>query len=262
MSSFDIALSRLWPDSDRRIPGLRAGMIASAEEVFGRFGIDTPLLIAHVMAQLSHECGAGRDVVENLNYTAARMMQVWPSRFRTLAAAAPYAHDPRALANEVYNGRMGNRSGSDDGWTYRGRGAAQTTGRDGYARLAALTGLDLVGDPDLLLAPRYFLLCGVADFIACGCLAYARADDVVGVTRRLNGGTIGLAERRAWLETWKAALGDGPVVIAAPPLVPDLPPSHAEPPMPPPTQLPGAALPVASRWMQLVAALTAALRRT
>jgi len=250
MNQFGSVLVRLWPDGDRNIPGLTAGMIASAPEVFARFGIDTPLLVAHVMAQISHECGAGRDVVENLNYTAARMMQVWPSRFRTAASAAPYAHDPRALANKVYNGRMGNAPGSDDGWNFRGRGAAQTTGREGYARLAKATGLDLVRQPDLVNDPRYFLLCGVADFIACGCLPFARADDVVGVTRRLNGGTVGLAQRKAWLARWKAALGDAPIVLPSPPLAPEL-PSSAPASAPPP-----------SRVRHFIAALAAAFKRS
>jgi len=245
-------LRRLWPRGDCRVAGLIAGTAAASEAVFARYGIDTPLLAAHVMAQLSHECGAGRDVVENLNYTAVRMMQVWPTRFPSLASAQPYAHDPRALANKVYNGRMGNVPGSDDGWTYRGRGAAQTTGRDGYARLAAATGLDLVGHPELLLDPNHFLLCGVADFVACGCLPYARADDIVGVTRRLNGGVIGLAQRRVWLATWKAALAAAPEVIASPPLAPNL-----------PTQpLPPAATAPPSRFARVMAALVAALRRS
>ncbi|MBI5130275.1 MAG: glycoside hydrolase family 19 protein [Rhodopseudomonas palustris] len=250
MNQFGSVLVRLWPDGDRNIPGLTAGMIASAPQVFARFGIDTPLLVAHVMAQISHECGAGRDVVENLNYTAARMMQVWPSRFRTPASAAPYAHAPRALANKAHNGRMGNAPGSDDGWNFRGRGAAQTTGREGYARLARATGLDLVRQPDLVNDPRYFLLCGVADFIACGCLPFARADDVVGVTRRLNGGTIGLAQRKAWLARWKAALGDAPIVAASPPLAPEL-PASAPASAPPP-----------SRVRHFIAALAAAFKRS
>jgi putative chitinase len=247
-------LRRLWPRGDRRVAGLIAGTAAASESVFVRFGIATPTLAAHVMAQLSHECGAGQEVVENLDYTAARMMQVWPSRFPTLASAAPYAHDPRALANKVYNGRMGNRAGSDDGWSYRGRGAAQTTGREGYARLAALTGLDLVNDPDLLIDPRHFLLCGVADFVACGCLPFAQVDDIVGVTRRLNGGTIGLAERKAWLASWKAALAEAPVVIAPPQPSPprtEVPPQSQTQPSPPP-----------SRWSQIVAVLRAAFRRS
>src|SRR3954469_4014232 len=213
--AFINTLYNLWPNGDEKIPGLRDGMAASAQAVFQKYGIESPLLVAHVMAQISHECGAGHDVVENLNYTAGRMMQVWPSRFPTMASAQPYAGNPRALANKVYNGRMGNAAGSDDGWKFRGRGAAQTTGREGYARLANATGLDLLNHPDLVNDPQHFLQCGVADFVLCGCLPFAKADDVVNVTRRLNGGTVGLAQRQQWLAKWKAALGSGPVGFAA-----------------------------------------------
>jgi putative chitinase len=228
-SSFGEALSRLWPNGDARIPGLRAGIVAAAPQVFARYGIATPLLAAHVMAQISHECGAGHEVVENLNYTAARMMQVWPSRFPTLAAAAPYAGNPRALADKVYNGRMGNAAGSDDGWNFRGRGASQTTGREGYARLAKATGLDLLSHPDLVNDPAHFLECGVADFVLCGCLPFAKADDVLNVTRRLNGGTVGLAQRQAWLAKWKTALRSTPLDLAPAPQVARPAPDAAKP---------------------------------
>ncbi|MBC7579845.1 MAG: glycoside hydrolase family 19 protein [Tardiphaga sp.] len=220
---FGDALTRLWPTGDQKVPRLRAGLVASAPAVFAKYNISSPLVLAHLMAQISHECGAGRDVVENLNYSAGRMMQVWPSRFPTMASAEPWAHDPRALANKVYNGRMGNRAGSDDGWNFRGRGASQTTGRDGYQRVRQATGLDVVSHPDYLIDPRYFLECGVFDFVHCGCLPFAEADDILNVTRRLNGGTIGLAERKAWLAKWKAALGDAPLELASPPLAPDSP---------------------------------------
>ncbi len=158
-------LRRLWPQGDSRVPGLLPGMVQSSEAVFARYGITTPLLAAHVMAQISHECGAGRDVVENMNYSAGRMMQVWPSRFPTMASAQPYAGNPRALANKVYNGRMGNAVGSDDGWNFRGRGGSQTTGREGYERVKKATGIDVVSHPDYLIDPRYFLTCAVSDFI-------------------------------------------------------------------------------------------------
>ncbi|MEH6951025.1 glycoside hydrolase family 19 protein [Nitrobacter sp. NHB1] len=206
MPDFEAALRRLWPRGNSSIAGLIEGMTATAPAVFDKHGIAAPLLIAHVMAQISHECGAGTAVIENLNYSAIRMTQVWPSRFSTAASAAPYAHNPRALANKVYNGRMGNRPGSDDGWNFRGRGAVQTTGREGYARLAAATGLDVVREPGLVNDPRYFLECGVADFVNCGCLTFARKDDLRGVTKRLNGGFVGLPQRKAWLSKWKAAL--------------------------------------------------------
>jgi putative chitinase len=230
--TFTSALNRLWPNGDQKVPGLRAGIAKSAPEVFKRYGINSPLLLAHLMAQISHECGAGHDVVENLNYTAERMMKVWPSRFPTLASAAPYAGNPRELANKVYNGRMGNRPGSDDGWNFRGRGGSQTTGREGYERVAKQAGVDVVNNPDLLIAPDTFLLCAVSDFINCGCLPYAKSDDVVMVTKRLNGGAIGLDERKVWLSKWKAAnvappLASGPVPA---PVVPQ--PSPAKPAAP------------------------------
>lgn len=219
--AFIDTLYNLWPNGDQKVPGLRDGIANSAQAIFAEYGITTPLLIAHVMAQISHECGAGHDVIENMNYTAGRMMQVWPSRFPTMASAQPFAGNPRALANKVYNGRMGNRPNSDDGWTFRGRGAAQTTGREGYARLAKATGLDLVNHPDRVNDPGCFLECGVADFVLCGCLPFAQADDVVNVTRRLNGGTVGLSQRQMWLAKWKAALGTAPIELApAPPAKP------------------------------------------
>lgn len=250
-SSFGDVLLRLWPNGDRKIAGLRAGMIETAGDVFQRYGITTPLLVAHVMAQISHECGAGHDVVENLNYTAGRMMQVWPSRFSTMAMASPYAGNPRALANKVYNGRMGNAPGSDDGWKFRGRGAAQTTGREGYARLAKATGLDLVNHPDLVNDPARFLECGVADFVLCGCLPFAGADDVLNVTRRLNGGTVGLAQRQVWLAKWKAALESRPVVFAPAPKAPQPGPASPVPPaVAPPSML-----------ARFIAVLIAAFRR-
>jgi putative chitinase len=257
-SSFGEALTRLWPDGDRKVSGLRAGIVATAPAVFARYGITTPLLVAHVMAQISHECGAGHDVVENLNYTASRMMQVWPARFPTTASAVPYAHNPRALANKVYNGRMGNAPNSDDGWNFRGRGAAQTTGREGYERLAIATGLDVVNRPELVIDPAHFLLCGVADFANCGCLPFARADDILGATRRLNGGTVGLAERKAWLAKWKAALGTAPMVFAAPHAA-----SPARPPLPAPSRRDPAppVTPAPSPLARFIAAIAAVFKR-
>ena len=163
----ETSLRRLWPQGDSRVPGLIAGIARSSRDVFAHYNIGTPQLVAHAMAQISHECGAGRDVVENMNYTSNRMMQVWPSRFPTLATAQPYAGNPRALANKVYNGRMGNRIGSDDGWNFRGRGGAQTTGREGYQRVKKATGLDVIACPDLLIDPAHFLDCAISDFINC-----------------------------------------------------------------------------------------------
>lgn len=149
--------------------------------------------------------GAGNDVVENLNYSAQGLMNTWPARFDAAKAAA-FAHNQQKIANEVYNGRMGNRPGTDDGWNFRGRDGSQVTGREGYSRLRQKVGLDLTNEPDLVNDPEHFLECAVADFIICGCLPFAAQDDVSGVTYHLNGGHIGLSARIAWLARWKAAL--------------------------------------------------------
>jgi putative chitinase len=203
--AFINALYNLWPNGDERVPGLRDGIAASAPAVFAKYGINSPLLLAHVMAQISHECGAGHEVIENLNYSATRIRQVWPGRFSSISAAEPYAFNPQKLANKVYNGRMGNKTGSDDGWNFRGRGGSQTTGREGYERVAKQTGLDVVNHPEILIDPAHFLECAVSDFVNCGCLPFAAADNLTGVTKALNGGLIGLPERKAWLNRWKAA---------------------------------------------------------
>ncbi|MBN9007229.1 MAG: peptidoglycan-binding protein [Rhizobiales bacterium] len=212
-ATFGDALMRLWPHGDAKIPGLRAAMIAQMPDIAARYGFDTPDVIAIFMGQISLECGAGLEVVENLNYTARRMMAVWPSRFPTLASAAPYANNPQKLANKVYNGRMGNRVGTDDGFTYRGRGATQTTGREAYGHLAEATGLDLLSNPDLVNDPAHFLESAAIDFIKCGCLPFAKRGDIEGTTHHLNGGLIGLSDRKAWTAKWRSALA----VVLAPP---------------------------------------------
>jgi putative chitinase len=210
--AFINTLYNLWPNGDERIPGLRDAMAKSAVTVFPKYGITSNLLIAHVMAQGSLECGAGDEVEENGNYSAQRMMQVWPSRFPTIASALPYAHNPRALFNKTYNGRMGNALNSNDGFNKRGRGFSQPTGNDGYNALQAFlarngTQVDLKNHPELVNEPTLFLECGVADFILCGCLPWAQTDNITQVTKHLNGGFTGLADRIAWLRKWKAALG-------------------------------------------------------
>ncbi len=166
---------------------------------------DRPLRLAHFLAQVCHETGGLRILVENLNYSAKRLTEVWPSRFPTLSAAAAFANNPRALANKVYGGRMGNVD-PDDGWTYRGRGLLQITGRDHYAQNGRALGIPLEAHPDLALAPEHALAIALETWRAKGCDAPADADDIVAVTRRINGGLIGLEDRRAWLRKAKAAL--------------------------------------------------------
>src|SRR5699024_8866626 len=108
---------------------------------------------AYMLATAYHETGLNMSPnEEDLFYTtAARIRAVWPSRFSSVDAAKPYVRNPKMLANKVYNGRMGNRTGSNDGWMYRGRGQVHITGRDNYAKASRVVGADLVSNPDLAL---------------------------------------------------------------------------------------------------------------
>src|SRR5690348_9622634 len=214
MPKFANALMRLWPHGDSVVPGLRAGTIATAPAVFAKYHAASDLVIAHAMAQFSEECGCGTEMMENMNYSAARLLQVFPTHF-SHDQAISMAHNPRLIADQAYGGRMGNRAGTDDGWNFRGQGFSQLTGRSNYIALARVTGLDLINEPELIRDPQHALECGVGDFVMCGCLPYALKDDLVGVSSMLNVGHYtsnvhainGYALREHWLSLWKHALG-------------------------------------------------------
>ena len=182
-------------------------MVAQAPALFEEFGLGTAVAITNMMGEFTEECGGGTEVEENLNYRAAQLHSQWPSHF-SIELAEQLQHNPRAIANQAYNGRMGNRVGTDDGWNYRGRDPAQSTGRDAYGRLAELMKVDFLNHPDLVNDTRYFFRVGVVDFVTiCKCLTYAQRDDEVNETRHLNGGLIGLRQREVSIELWKRAFG-------------------------------------------------------
>ena len=124
-----------------------------AIEAVSALDFKNELRAAHFIGQLAHE-SKFHPISENLRYRASRLMQVWPSRFRTMERARQFAGNQIALANEVYNGRMGNRKDSMDGWNYRGRGFIQITGRNNYTAAKKAIGIDIVKDPDLALQPE------------------------------------------------------------------------------------------------------------
>ena len=183
-------------------PGVRADLIAAfiaADARIAAAEITTPLRLAHFLAQVATETGGLARLEEGLSYSAERLCKVWPARFPTLAAAKPYARNPMALAEKVYGGRLGNgRPG--DGWRYRGGGALQTTGRTNYRAAGFET------DPDRLRTPGPALAAALTYWADHDCNALADADDVEALRRRVNGGTIGLSECRAYLAKAKAAL--------------------------------------------------------
>jgi putative chitinase len=166
---------------------------APVMEAMGRYGIlAKPRRVAAFLAQVSYESARLTRLVENLNYSAQRLMQVWPRRFPTLASAVPFAHSPEKLANAVYANRMGNGDAvSGDGWRYRGRGPKQITGRNNYSLMQRLLGLPLLDQPDLLRVPAYGALSAAAYWDHAGCSRLIDAGDYVGVTRAINGALIG-----------------------------------------------------------------------
>lgn len=144
------------------------------------------------LGQILHESHHLQALTENMNYSAERLCQIWPTRFPTLADARPYARNPEALANRVYGGRMGNTE-PGDGWRYRARTPVGLTGKANYAFVGDLVGQDLVGMPELLEQPHFALEACIAwweDRIPDSMLG-----DPEKVTRRVNGGLIGLADR-------------------------------------------------------------------
>ncbi|MDX2265460.1 MAG: peptidoglycan-binding protein [Hyphomicrobiales bacterium] len=171
-------------------------VIAARGDLMQKHGINTPERVTMFLAQMAHESGGFKIREENLNYTARRMMQVWPRRFPNLIAAAPYAKNPRQLANKVYGGRMGN-VGPDDGWKFRGRGAIQITGRDGYQNIGRIIGrLDIVDSPDLVASiPDLWFETACAFWTWKNLNPWADARDLRKCTVRINGGYNGYSDR-------------------------------------------------------------------
>lgn len=184
-------------------PDLATTLGKSAAKHFPAYRIESSLRVAHWMAQFGHESSGFTRFEENLNYTAQRLCAVWPSRFPTLAHARPYANNPEALANKVYGGRMGN--GPDEGWLFRGRGP-MLTGKENYALCSARTGLDLIDDPDLAAKPEHFVHIACDFWGQACCNPLADADNLEAITVKINGGRIGIAERRAMLAKAKRIL--------------------------------------------------------
>ena len=167
-------------------------------DTFAKFNIATPRQQAAFIGQCSHECNNFKTLEENLNYKAETLVKLWPSRFPTLEIANAYAHQPQKIANKVYASRMGNRDeASGDGYRFRGRGAIQLTGHDGYWHCGQAVNADLVASPDLVSTPKYAALSAGWFWSTHNLNALADAMNYEAVTRKINGGIFGLAERIA-----------------------------------------------------------------
>ena len=174
-------------------------VIAQIPDVQTKFEINTPLRLAHFLAQCGHESGGFKAVSENLNYGAKGLMGTFKKYFPTEALANAYARQPEKIANKVYGGRMGNGlEASGEGWKFRGRGYIQLTGKDNYTAFDKSVEDDILTTPDLV-ATKYPLLSAAWFFHKNGLhkIADEGATDAVvtKVTKRVNGGTIGLPDR-------------------------------------------------------------------
>lgn len=193
-------------DAERYLPHLLAAM--------QEFEIDTPARAAAFLAQLAHESAELTRWAENLNYSAAGLRRTWPARFAGKAGwalALKLARQPADIANLVYASRMGNGPPeSGDGWRFRGRGPIQLTGRDNYLRAGAALGLPLEDEPHLVAEPGVgFRAAGLywTRWKGLNAIADTETDAAfAAITRKINGGTAGLAERRRYWKRAKEAL--------------------------------------------------------
>jgi len=151
---------------------------------------------AAFLGQCIVESGNFKKLEEDLDYSAAALMRVWPSRFPDHDTADKYAHNPEKIANKVYAGRMGNTE-DGDGFKFRGRGVIQLTGKDAYLFCGSALGIDIISEPDTLLTPKYACLSAGWFWNKKGLNALADAGDIKEMTHRINGGMNGYAERVA-----------------------------------------------------------------
>ena len=174
-------------------------VITQLQDTIAKFELNTPLRLAHFLAQAGHESGGFKAVNENLIYGAKGLLGIFKKYFPTPEKAALYERKPEKIANLVYGGRMGNGpEASGEGWKFRGRGYIQLTGKDNYKAFDVVVAESIVDNPDLV-ATKYPLLSAAWFFHKNGLhkIADGGATDAVvtSVTKRVNGGTIGLPDR-------------------------------------------------------------------
>lgn len=202
------------------MPGVKSNLADTLLPLFAKYfpiyGITTPARLHAFLAQVGHESNQFTRVRESLYYTSAeRIRAVWPSRFPTLASAAPFVKNEYALAEKVYNGRLGNNQ-PGDGYKFRGGGYLQNTGKDAYRRVSlAIFGDErMVKNPDLIQQPEVALVSALHFWKTNNCNAFADAGDIKGLTKRINGGYTGLADRTNLWNNIKRVLQGNAAVVA------------------------------------------------
>jgi len=182
-------------------------------ETFERFGILTPVQQASWIGQCGHECGNFKIMEENLNYRAATLLKLFPKTPKrawgfTPEEAAAYEKQPKRIANRIYSNRMGNRDeASGDGWRFRGSGFLQLTGHSNFYHAGKALGVDFVMEPELVRAPKFAAQTAGWFWQTHKLNQYADSRDFVTMTKRINGGTIGLDDRIKHINQALAVLG-------------------------------------------------------
>ena len=175
--------------------GIEDKWLQPLNDAFAKYDISTPKRQACFLGQAMHESGNFKNLEENLNYSALGLMKTWPSRFPDLDTADKYAHNPEKIANKVYAGRMGNIE-EGDGYAFRGRGIFQLTGRENYANFGHNAAVDVLSNPNLLSTPEYATLSAGWFYNKRGLNEYADKMDIETISKRINGGAIGLEDRK------------------------------------------------------------------
>lgn len=174
-----------------------AHLVEDIPEVLPSYGIETPLRVSHFIPQICHESGGFRALEENLNYSARGLMLTFGKHFKNRAEAKLYERQPEKIANRVYANRNGNgNEASGDGWRYRGRGYIMLTGKYNYRKYGRMLGVDLVNFPGHAAEPRTALHLACLFWTESKLNRQADHNDILTITRRINGGTNGLADRK------------------------------------------------------------------
>jgi putative chitinase len=176
--------------------GIGAEWLEPLNDTFDKYEINTPKRQACFIGQCMHESGGFKQLVENLNYSAKGLVATWPSRFPNEEYAQEYARKPERIASKVYAGRMGNTT-PEEAAKYIGRGIFQLTGKENYERCGTGISVDIANNPDLLLDPKYAALSAGWYWNRKKLNELADVMDIETMTKRINGGTIGLNDRKA-----------------------------------------------------------------
>jgi len=186
--------------------GIDSKWLEPLNEVFAKYEINTSKRQAAFIGQCAHESNNFKILQENLNYSTEGLMKTWPSRFPTKEIADQYARQPAKIAGKVYNGRLGNTS-EEEASKFLGRGLIQLTGKENYDNCGKAIGVDLISQPELLAEPNYACMSAGWFWNKKGLNALADAGDFETMTKRINGGLIGLDDRKAKIAKAVSILG-------------------------------------------------------